>query len=371
MLRRSRVVRRGSSLISLALVLSLPLSAVSTTKAEVDAACADSSAALADYRDAQVRFEEAAFAFEAAANEVARVQLKQGNIAGAIDTRQVDQSAAQQAAEQKAVEMYMRGAAATPNLLLSVGNVSEAMSTSEMLAAATADDQAQVDALIALEADLDRFAVELVDVEAELRQVEAARLDTATSQEAARNDSQAAYERLTDRCKELNAEYEREQAAAAALAAALAQGKRGAAAGASPQATPGFICPMTPGRTSFIDSWGYPRSGGRGHRGTDMMAAWNEPIFAVADGTVSTGSGGLGGRILWLNADNGTAYYYAHLSDWAVGSGARVSRGQTVGYNGDSGNARGGSPHLHFEIHPGGRGAAAVNPYPTLASACF
>lgn len=370
-MRRLPVVRRGFLLVILALVLIIPLAAFSVTKEQVDAACADSEAALGDFRDAQDEFLEASLSFEAAANDVARVERQQVNISGAIDTRQADIDTARVAAEQKAVEMYMRGASGGgTGLLLALGSVGEAMTTSEMLAAASADDQASLDTLLALEGELSRFQVELTDVEAELRSVEAERLEAVNRQEAARNDSEAAYAKLSDRCKELNRTYEQEKAAAAARAAAEAQGKSGAAAGASAQATSGFICPMTPGRTSFIDSWGYPRSGGRGHKGTDLMADFNETVFAVADGSVSVRDGGLGGKILWLVADNGTAYYYAHLADWAV-SGGRVSRGQAVGYNGNTGNARGGSPHVHFEIHPGGRGSAAVNPYPTLAAACF
>ncbi|HLU30211.1 MAG TPA: M23 family metallopeptidase, partial [Acidimicrobiia bacterium] len=361
---------RGVIIGVLALVLAWPLEAVSITKSQVDAACADSEQAYKDYQAAQERFTEASLAYEEALNDVAQIEYHQARMSNAIENRRAALKELAAVAEQKAVEMYMRGASGAPSALLSVANVGDAMSSAELLAAASADDQASLHTLASLEADLEVYQEELVEVEAELRAVEAERQEALALQENARNDAESAYNNLSAKCKELNRKYEQEKAAAAARAAARAQGKSGAAAGASPQSTSGFICPITPGKSSFIDSWGFSRSGGRSHKGTDMMAAWNEPIFAVADGSVSVRNGGLGGKIIWLVADNGTAYYYAHLSDWAV-TGGRVSRGQTIGYNGDSGNARGGSPHLHFEIHPGGRGSPAVNPYPTLASACF
>lgn len=115
------------------------------------------------------------------------------------------------------------------------------------------------------------------------------------------------------------------------------------------------------GPTEYIDSWGFARAGGRRHKGTDIMAERGTPVVAVRDGSVAPGRNGLGGRIVWLTADDGTRYYYAHLDTIAVGVG-RVVAGQVLGTVGDSGNARGGPTHLHFEIHR----PQAVDPFPYL-----
>ena len=132
----------------------------------------------------------------------------------------------------------------------------------------------------------------------------------------------------------------------------------------------GFVFPVGKPH-SFGDSFGAPRMVGteyaHAHQGTDIFAPLGTPLVACERAIVSQiGSDVLGGNKLWLKGESGTYYYYAHLSGFADGltNGQLVEPGQVVGYVGDTGNARGGSPHLHFEIHPDG--GAAVNPYPLL-----
>ncbi len=136
-----------------------------------------------------------------------------------------------------------------------------------------------------------------------------------------------------------------------------------------PPATSGGTCPVA-GAVRFSDTWGAPRSGGRAHQGVDMIAARNTPLVAIYSGTIrrlTTGS--LSGLAIWLRADNGDQFFYAHLESYGdIAVGQKVSEGQVIGYNGSSGNAPKFLPHLHFEFHPGG--GSAVNPYPLVKRLC-
>jgi murein DD-endopeptidase MepM/ murein hydrolase activator NlpD len=129
----------------------------------------------------------------------------------------------------------------------------------------------------------------------------------------------------------------------------------------------GLVCPVQ-GAVEVTDSWGASRSGGRGHQGTDMMAAYGTPTVAPVPGTVEHKDSGLGGNSWWLYGDDGNTYYGAHLSAYENVGVGWVAAGTVIGYVGDSGNAAGGSPHLHFEFHPGG--GEAVNPYSLVSPVC-
>ena len=116
---------------------------------------------------------------------------------------------------------------------------------------------------------------------------------------------------------------------------------------------------------NLTDTWGAARSQGRSHEGIDIFAARGTPIQSATQGIVrKVGENNLGGRVVVVVGPGGAGHYYAHLEDYAdIAPDDWVDVGDTIGYVGDSGNAKGTPPHLHYGIYING---SAVNPYPLL-----
>lgn len=133
-----------------------------------------------------------------------------------------------------------------------------------------------------------------------------------------------------------------------------------------------IMFPMDPSpRCVVLDNFGDARSGGRRHEGVDLLATQGQPVYAVADGTLTEQtdvSSPLAGNSWGLTAVGGVYYFYAHLSAFTPGltKGSTVKRGDVIGFVGDTGNPGPGNYHLHFEVHPGGPRSPAVDPFPLL-----
>ena len=168
--------------------------------------------------------------------------------------------------------------------------------------------------------------------------------------------------------------------ALAGLTAAVLSAPAGGGGGHT-SAVPRLVFPLV-AKTDLWDNYGDPRGNGR-HAGIDMENPWRAPVVAVEDGRIKYWESGLGGCMLYHYGVSGTTYMYIHLNNdltphndnkggcakdiaFAVPDGAKVTAGQQIAWNGDSGDAS-GNPHLHFEVHPSG--GADVSPFRHLKRA--
>ena len=114
------------------------------------------------------------------------------------------------------------------------------------------------------------------------------------------------------------------------------------------------------------DTFGAPRGSDRRHEGVDIFAPRGTPVLAATDGlVVGIRDTGLGGRQVWLMGPGRQRHYYAHLDDWAelLSVGDLVRAGDPLGTVGDTGNARGTPPHLHYGVYAAD---GAFDPLPLL-----
>ena len=115
----------------------------------------------------------------------------------------------------------------------------------------------------------------------------------------------------------------------------------------------------------------------RGHEALDIMAPRDQPVIAVEDGAIAKlFTSKLGGLTIYeFDPTQKYAYYYAHLDHYADGliEGAKVTRGQVIGFVGSTGDADPAHPHLHFGIFLLGPEkqwwkGEALDPYPAFVT---
>ena len=379
---RSDVRRWAIFLLTTGLLAVVPVGASAQTQADVDKAERNQNVAEArktqayeDYRSVTAQLDDAVTKYEKlwAEREELSYRIQRMETAAAIYEDEAD--ALEERARSIVIDAYTSGQRNLVGSAFTASSIQDLVTSQALIGRATERELASLDNLDAVSRQADRASAELdirrADVAAnqdaaaivvedisELQKTQAAILAKA-------DDSlRAAIDRYNQEINEKRVEDARIKRQKAEKSAS----RPGAAGGAPPATTPGFICPVQ-GGASFIDSWGFPRSGGRRHKGVDMFAARGTPVVAVVDGRIKFSSNSLGGRSTHLYSDNGTVYYYTHLDGHPgnISSGQRVAKGTVVGFVGNSGNARYTSPHNHFEIRPNGR---AVNPYPTVRSAC-
>jgi murein DD-endopeptidase MepM/ murein hydrolase activator NlpD len=144
---------------------------------------------------------------------------------------------------------------------------------------------------------------------------------------------------------------------------------------------PFAVCPVAASVTGY-DGFGAPRyvGGYHPHAGIDIMAAAGVPIVAPFPGIAVATPNALGGNAVKVFGSRGYVYN-AHLSRY--GRLGAVRTGDVIGYVGDTGDARGGPPHDHFEWHPSAVPAqpwvspygysvigGAIDPFTYLVQAC-
>jgi len=345
-------VSKRRSLIALGLVLILGPAAL-TTSAGAQSAAEDVEAAQSRYNQvrreafaASARYEEANSALISTREEIGATQR-------ALDGARKRISGLQDRLDDRARAAYQLGSTSTWDVLLEAQDLSEFSDRLVYLDRIAQDDADLATRVGVISEELRRLETNLSRLEEEQEAVA----------EKAQREQQIVQDRLAEAqqiLEEAKFELKQEQAAALMVAGATGSspGQIQTVAGAALQACP------APG-TSFGDSFGAPRSGGRSHAGVDMMGPYGGPVYAALPGSVSFSSSSLGGNQAYVHSAGGTYTFYAHLQSYN-GSSRSVSAGELIGFIGDTGNAT-GTPHLHFEYHPNG---TLVNPTPFVSAVC-
>lgn len=338
---------------------------------ELERARSAAARALEELRAANAALEDAVVEMNEINGELATLTSKTTQLRTRTNEYRAESEDLRSRAQDLVRQAYIGGRGDVIGASLEASSIQDAVTRRVILDQATSVDLVSITRLETVSREMDRLRADLsadLDRVAELSALSdliVRRMETARERadQAYAKAQDVAADQLDDfreaeRQKRIRDEEERQKR----------NKDDGAGGGLPPTATPGWQCPVPNGR--FINDWGFPRSGGRTHKGTDIFAPRGSPAVAVSSGTVTFDVYSLGGKIVWLRGDDGNQYYYAHNEGFPSGlsNGDRVAKGQTIAFVGNTGNAITTSPHVHFQFHPGG--GSAVNPYPTLAANC-
>ena len=325
---------------------------VTSLKQRVEAVEARAARLDAAAGEAAVRHNAAVDRLESSRAEAARTRVQLARTRGQL-------AVARETLSDRLVTLYRRPEPGLMELVVASGSLTDLVSRTEALQSAAGQDAGLVQKVRERRVALRQAQVRL-----------AAAITTARSEAAVAAREQDRIEDLVAQHREVVSSARGELKAA--LSARVQQRVRDARAkGAAdiPVATPGTepVFPVA-APTTFSDDWMAPR-GSRYHEGIDLVAARGAPIVAAVSGTIGRiGTTPISGNRFWLRAPNGDEYFYCHMDGFAPAAreGAFVKAGTVLAYNGDTGDAKGTVPHLHFEIHPGGGGP--IRPYPLVSS---
>ena len=356
--------------ISATLLLFSSTPATAHSESDVDHARVDRDTAYRLVERTQSQLEQALETYDKVHTQLDDVEDRIKKTQRVLTTYQSDAEILAERARRSVVEAYTSSGYDDLSARLDVSGIEDLVMIAYVGGRVQALQQIEMNRLSSVTSRVEDLNEDLAEDEQRVAGLANSAAEASLNIQASLDEAQHEMKDAEARYKGIKAEFEAEQRRKReAELARIRASANPATRGLPPAITEGFQCPVQ-GGAAFINSWGFPRSGGRTHKGVDMFAKRGTPTPAVTTGTVKMRTVNLGGTVAYLYGDDGNKYYYAHLNGYPSGlrEGQRVERGQPIGYVGNSGNAEGTSPHLHFEIRPGG--GAAVNPYPTVRPAC-
>jgi peptidoglycan hydrolase CwlO-like protein len=390
-IRGPRSVRLGAALVAALLMLALPSISVRAdsgqTKKQLDAALKklhkiEARIAAQEKVLGGLRTEATALArkIDQVQSRIARTQFQIVKKETEIQDTQDALTATQGQLDRRAWVAYENGPGSSLDFILGATSLADLSTRLEIVDRVAQSDQDLIIQIQALQNKLLARQGELVVLENDLRDRRADLLAQNRALQAKISSAQSVENKLTaDRAEagslvsNLQDKF-RKQKEAERLAAL----SRGGGIGGVFHA-----CPVT-GFAVYSDDFGAPRySGGfHPHAGNDIFAERGRPIVAPFAGRAEDATNGLGGQSVKVFGAAGWVYN-AHLDSFTGSFPRNVSAGEQIGTVGDSGDAKGGATHDHFEWHPNvipqklhespygyTKVGSAIDPFPYLNSVC-